>query len=25
MLGQAQERHAEWRRTHPDWWAWDHR
>jgi hypothetical protein len=25
MLGQAQERHAEWRRTHPDWWAWEHR
>jgi hypothetical protein len=25
MLGQAQERHAEWRRTHPEWWAWEHR
>jgi len=24
MLGQAQERHAEWRRMHPDWWAWEH-
>ncbi len=25
MLGQAQERHAEWRRSHPEWWAWEHR
>jgi hypothetical protein len=25
MLGQNQERHVEWRRLHPEWWAWDHR
>ncbi len=25
MLGAAQERHAEWRRMHPEWWAWEHR
>jgi hypothetical protein len=23
MLGQNQERHAEWRRLHPDWWWWE--
>jgi hypothetical protein len=25
MLGQAQERHAEWRKMHPEWWGWEHR
>ena len=25
MLGEAKEHHVEWRRTHADWWAWDHR
>jgi hypothetical protein len=25
MLGAARERHAEWRRLHPDWWTWEHR
>jgi hypothetical protein len=24
MLGQNQERHAEWRKSHPDWWLWEH-
>jgi hypothetical protein len=23
MLGQNQERHAEWRRLHPEWWWWE--
>jgi len=23
-LGAARERHAEWRRLHPDWWTWEH-
>lgn len=23
VLGQAQEHHAEWRRSHADWWGWD--
>jgi hypothetical protein len=22
-LGRAQERHAEWRRIHPEWFWWD--
>jgi hypothetical protein len=25
LLGQAQDRHAEWRRSHADWWAWERR
>ena len=25
MLGAASERHAEWRKTHPDWWLWERR
>jgi len=24
LLGQNQERHAEWRRNHPEWWWWEH-
>jgi hypothetical protein len=24
MLGRAEEHHAEWRRSHPDWWGWEH-
>ncbi|RUP08032.1 hypothetical protein [Hyphomicrobium sp.] len=24
MLGEAKERHADWRRAHPDWWWWEH-
>jgi len=24
MLGESRERHVEWRRSHPDWWAWEH-
>lgn len=23
ILGRNQERHAEWRRLHPDWWWWE--
>jgi hypothetical protein len=23
LLGRAQERHAEWRRVHPDWFWWE--
>jgi hypothetical protein len=23
MIGESRERHAEWRRTHPEWWWWD--
>jgi hypothetical protein len=23
FLGEAKERHAEWRKTHPDWWWWE--
>ena len=23
MLGRAQERHAEWRRVHPEWFFWE--
>ena len=23
MLGEMRERHAEWRRTHPEWFWWD--
>ena len=22
LIGQNQERHAEWRRLHPEWWWW---
>lgn len=25
MLGAARERQADWRKMHPDWWAWEHR
>jgi hypothetical protein len=25
MLGASRERQVEWRRLHPDWWAWEHR
>jgi hypothetical protein len=25
MLGAAREHQADWRRMHPDWWAWEHR
>ena len=25
ISGAARERHAEWRRLHPDWWTWEHR
>ena len=24
LLGQNMERHAEWRRAHPEWWWWEH-
>jgi hypothetical protein len=24
MLGEAKERHAEWRKAHAEWWWWDH-
>jgi hypothetical protein len=24
-LGAAREHQAEWRKMHPDWWAWEHR
>jgi hypothetical protein len=24
LLGQNMERHAEWRRSHPEWWWWEH-
>lgn len=24
LIGEHRERHAEWRRTHPDWWWWEH-
>jgi hypothetical protein len=24
MLGRAEQRHADWRRSHPDWWGWEH-
>ena len=23
MIGENRERHAEWRRLHPDWWWWE--
>jgi len=23
-LGEAREHQADWRRLHPDWWAWEH-
>ena len=23
MLGESRERHAEWRRTHPEYWWWE--
>ena len=23
LIGEARERHAEWRRTHPEWWWWE--
>jgi hypothetical protein len=23
LLGQNMERHAEWRRAHPEWWWWE--
>ena len=23
LIGQNQERHAEWRRLHPEWWWWE--
>ena len=25
MIGENRERHAEWRRAHPEWWWWEHR
>jgi hypothetical protein len=24
LLGEAKERHADWRRAHADWWWWEH-
>jgi len=24
LLGEAKERHADWRRSHADWWWWEH-
>lgn len=24
MLGEAKERHADWRRAHAEWWWWEH-
>jgi hypothetical protein len=24
MLGEAKERHADWRKVHADWWWWEH-
>jgi hypothetical protein len=24
LIGQNQERHVEWRRSHPEWWWWEH-
>jgi hypothetical protein len=24
MLGEAKERHADWRRNHPEFWWWEH-
>jgi hypothetical protein len=23
LIGENRERHAEWRRIHPEWWWWD--
>jgi hypothetical protein len=23
LIGQNQQRHADWRRAHPDWWWWE--
>jgi hypothetical protein len=23
MIGENRERHAEWRRLHPNWWWWE--
>jgi hypothetical protein len=23
LIGENRERHAEWRRMHPEWWWWD--
>ena len=23
LIGESRERHAEWRRSHPEWWWWD--
>jgi hypothetical protein len=25
LIGENRERHGEWRRSHPDWWWWEHR
>ena len=25
LIGENRERHAEWRRSHPEWWWWEHR
>ena len=25
MIGETRERHAEWRRSHPEWWWWEAR
>ncbi len=24
LLGEAKERHADWRRAHAEWWWWEH-
>jgi hypothetical protein len=24
LLGEAKERHADWRKLHADWWWWEH-
>jgi len=24
MLGEAKERHSEWRKAHAEWWWWEH-
>ena len=24
LIGQNQQRHADWRRAHADWWWWEH-
>ena len=24
LLGEAKERHADWRRAHSEWWWWEH-